>query len=287
MDVMDVFLDFLPGRSHPRSAETRRPRRPREFPDPDVRDGETNVESFGNRTPGVSPSEGIRRPLRVRIRLSAVLVVLPLAFASGTAMAGDATCLRAGAWTEPVAVVEPIDDGLTLDLGRTSVELTGMGPEVRQGNRTRGLTTTSLSYRTKLSYQGYSLPDGTFCEGPMRAEVSVGYPGAVVYVAVEYPPSSCEYAAVMEHEMTHVAIYRTNLTDEIPRLRQALERALSGPEFPLLVSTSDGAVEYMKTLVKRTVEIELNDMTERRTAQDRLLDSPASYAYTQNRCRGW
>jgi hypothetical protein len=110
-----------------------------------------------------------------------------------------------------------------------------------------------------------------------------------VYVSSQYPRGSCQYQAVLAHENTHVAInervykkYRTLLVRALGR-----DRALPTRAHPLRVSSEQEGEDILDRHIKGI----LTPLEERFRMEDKRenakIDTPASYARTQARCRDW
>ena len=73
---------------------------------------------------------------------------------------------------------------------------------------TAGLTTYRETRRVEVGGFVGKLQNGTFCFMTNKAKVVVGYDKVTVAVDLNYPPGSCEYGAVFDHEERHLAIIK-------------------------------------------------------------------------------
>ncbi len=82
-----------------------------------------------------------------------------------------------------------------------------------------GLTVGSISarYRTAIRYRKHQ--HGGYCVWLSGAQVSVGFEALTVYLDRVYEEGSCEYAAILAHEMTHVRLNRETVAKYLPQLR--------------------------------------------------------------------
>lgn len=83
---------------------------------------------------------------------------------------------------------------------------------------------TALETHTSVLFDGPALGDkasGRECVSP-RISVELVVPRMSVYVAREFPPVSCSYRKVLEHEMRHVQLYREQFPQVEARVRAGL-----------------------------------------------------------------
>jgi hypothetical protein len=110
-----------------------------------------------------------------------------------------------------------------------------------------------------------------------------------VFVSSQYARGSCQYEAVLAHENTHVAINERVYKKYRALLIQALgrDRALPTRAHPLRVSSEQEGEDILDRHIKGI----LTPLEDRFRAEDKRenakIDTPASYARTQARCRDW
>jgi hypothetical protein len=110
-----------------------------------------------------------------------------------------------------------------------------------------------------------------------------------VYVSSQYARGSCQYQAVLAHENTHVAINERAYKKYRALLIQALgrDRALPTRDHPMRVSSEQEGEDILDRHIKGI----LTPLEERFQAEDKRenakIDTPASYARTQAKCRDW
>jgi hypothetical protein len=148
----------------------------------------------------------------------------------------------------------------------------------------RGLTATRLEAHAGHTLAQAKLPDGTVCIALRAVQAKLANSEVTIYVDRRYPPQSCERRAVLDHERLHVRIAEAALHDGEAPLRKRLKKV-----------AARWSSRWVLGAEAKRIEIELRDVIEQavqgiRAAADRehaRLDSPESYARTQQRCAGW
>ena len=155
--------------------------------------------------------------------------------------------------------------------------LTQMAGRAGQGIEVRGLTSNRLERSISLKFEGRSLPgDATlFCYRLVKARVEIR-PLSTVYVASEYPPESCAWRAVLEHENRHV----TGFTDALWRYRAQVRDAVwtsvwkLGVIGPFRQDEFGGHAEELRARVNdRLAEHDENLLSRDRGLQDKVDNS--------------
>ena len=134
---------------------------------------------------------------------------------------------------DPVAVtVEPLVIRPGIDVSVDTRTLTTL--EGKTGNqRVLGRTVTRLRNATTFRMRQEKLPSGRICLTP-AVEVKLSYEPTTIYIGSEYPPGTCAYAKIMEHEQRHLAMYQFHLSELAPLLQQDLRVAFSAMNFVFL-----------------------------------------------------
>lgn len=110
----------------------------------------------------------------------------------------------------------------TEDAGQSYRMLTQMKDAAGRGHRTVGLTQATLGYESTLESHGIEdRRHGRVCARPSVDVVFAAAP-MTVYVAREFADDPCRRAAIRDHEMKHVAVYRDYLEVVVARMRQEL-----------------------------------------------------------------
>ncbi|MCB2106842.1 MAG: hypothetical protein KDE14_04030 [Rhodobacteraceae bacterium] len=158
---------------------------------------------------------------------------------------------------------------------------------VISGHHQRTLGVTSYQSRFVISGRTFSIPTaGGYCVYFRHIDVEYGYLDHDVFVASEYPPGSCEYNAILDHENQHVAINRVALREGARLLRQELEQALERfePKFSKDPQTgTDRAIADLQLSATPT----LNRIERDQAARNAVLDSTSNYEETGKLCENW
>jgi len=151
---------------------------------------------------------------------------------------------------------------------------------------------TLFEYEISSQYEMTEL--GPNFNGPLRVwaksiDVKFSVTRMEVYVSSKYPRGSCQYETVLAHENTHVAINERVFKKYKALLIRALkmDRNLPTHDHPMRVSSEQEAEEVLDRNLKGI----LNPLEASFQAEDRRenakIDTPASYARTQAKCRDW
>ena len=108
------------------------------------------------------------------------------------------------------------------DFGESLRALSSMHEAAQLNHRTVGLTQARLSYESTLESKGLEERwGGRVCARPHVRVVFAAVP-MTVYVARELAGDDCRREMIREHEMRHVAVYRTYLEEIVDRARREL-----------------------------------------------------------------
>ncbi len=164
-------------------------------------------------------------------------------------------CMAAGVWASnppsqipfqarceqemtPKITIEARDYGYRIDNTVSSRVLHNRAMHSYAGDLMLGMT--ALESRVEVMIDGPALQDGNTgaeCVAP-RISVALRYLPMNVYIAREFPPSSCSYREILAHELRHVQLYR----DHLPKV-QALVRSALAQRFaqaPLYARLGEG-----------------------------------------------
>lgn len=151
-----------------------------------------------------------------------------------------------------------------------------------------GLTRAQLGFGMEI--QALVRPDsaGGLCGYIRSVKARLGYDTISVYLARDYPVSSCAYRVIREHEDRHVAIYRENLAEfaQAMRARLVTEATRMGPVRADDADAEKATREMQERLWARLKPI-IEDMQRSANRNQRAIDTPASYAAEQSRCTDW
>lgn len=147
-----------------------------------------------------------------------------------------------------------------------------------------GLTRTRLE--VEIATRVSVAPAGQhFCAYLRSGTVRVGFKVLQVFIERKYRAGSCEFTAILDHEMEHVAIHRRILGN----YRYLLEaRVAELTNAGALVAPSAGeAKQKLHDRLRQGLAPTLTLIQQEAKRRHAILDSPASYAKTRARCSGW
>lgn len=154
----------------------------------------------------------------------------------------------------------------------------GSGGQAAEGGGrwvVNGLTrsTRQVSYRV----QGLM---GGGCFAPVRIEIMLGVADPVeVLISDKYAPGTCQYQAILEHEMQHVDILRRGRQIYAERYRSMLGTgAVQGP-YPDEASA--------QSRIAGLVDVVNDEMTRALAQANASIDTAQSYLANQARCPSW
>lgn len=182
------------------------------------------------------------------------------------------------------ATVAPteIDHALTLE------DISRLPGAVGSGLRTQGLSTIKHSLATHTRFSTATGTDIVYAWfDDVILEVSVS--SIVVHIPKEYPPSSCEYRTVLEHERGHGRTAREQAGDLAGKLERALRASEGIPTRfdPVVTTDFIAAAELLKAAIAKVVD-PVYERYERdeRDAQVKL-DRPDPYDEVYRKCSAW
>ncbi len=153
--------------------------------------------------------------------------------------------------------------------------------------RPLGLTVGPISarYRTAIRYRKHQ--HGGYCVWLSSAEVSVGFEALTVYLDRAYQEGSCEYAAILAHEMTHVRLNREIVKKYLPQLRRVIANALQAEPSIRVLGVKRQARDAYLLYLKRRLERTLRVMEAQRRRKNARIDTPESYRAIREKCGNW
>ena len=158
---------------------------------------------------------------------------------------------------------------------------------VMQSNwRPLGLTLSNFQFQIGTSVNLTPIADNKYCVYPASFDITVGYSGFKVYIDRRYGKGSCEYRAVLEHENTHVSLYRSSLLRSQPELQRAVYSAARGIK-PIVVTSPDQGAKYVQKLMEKTLNPLVARMNRNAENANARIDTVTNYKRVQVRCRNW
>lgn len=227
-------------------------------------------------------------PQRAHARALPVLAAMGLALgppALGQAATACSGLERVRAKVE-VEIEEPREPRIAPTAER-EIRRRAAGAGLHEGGsarRTSGLTTTQVEGQAGYRLARATLPGGQVCVALRSVTARLAHREVVVYVDGRYPEGSCERKAILDHEFEHVRINREALERGRKALGARLERAIEpwrGRWVP------EREAEAMDAAIGAAVREGLKAIRADAAQQHGRIDTPASYARTQQRCDGW
>ncbi|MBI2236894.1 MAG: hypothetical protein HYU60_08115 [Magnetospirillum sp.] len=150
-----------------------------------------------------------------------------------------------------------------------------------------GLTRHRTEFRVSPHLWWVELGNGRRCVGVGKVEARWAISETTVDVASEYPPGSCQYRVVREHEEEHVTLTRNAFDRMVPRMKGRLD-ALVGRLEPFVTDAgSDAAGNQLLQSLMDGVRPILDQQERLRHELNMAIDTPESYRRTSARCPDW
>ena len=185
----------------------------------------------------------------------------------------------------PSVKLELHDEPISLDTRSSYKTLTLLGPpQARGGQQVLGLTRGTATVRFETRVAAYVDPSGRWeCASP-QITVRYGFSPMTVYVAREFPPGSCAYREIHEHEMRHVRAYQAHLKAIEKTLADALQARFAGTA-PWRGPRGETNARLQAELQERWVPFVKREINKVDAAQA-LIDTPEEYARVAASCGG-
>ena len=185
----------------------------------------------------------------------------------------------------PAVKLELHDEPISLDTRTSYKTLTLLGPpQARGGQQVLGLTRGTATVRFETRVSSYVDPSGRWeCASP-QLTVRYGFSPMTVYVAREFPPGSCAYREIHEHEMRHVRAYQAHLKAIEKTLADALQARFAGTG-PWRDPRGETNARLQAELQERWVPFVKREINKVDAAQA-LIDTPEEYARVAASCGG-
>lgn len=161
------------------------------------------------------------------------------------------------------------------------------GRHLGDGNwRILGLTLTDFRYSIKTSARLVPLSGGGYCAHPVSYDLTIGFSDFLVHIDRQYRRGSCEFAAIRDHEIAHVALYRSYLSRYLPLIkRQAL--AAAAAVRPVAVDDPDSGAKYLQNQMQRRIGPLIKKLNAESDASNARIDTAKSYRSVQMLCDNW
>lgn len=149
-----------------------------------------------------------------------------------------------------------------------------------------GLTLTELKYQMRVSVEALKLSSGSYCARLTAVDAKLGYDKFDVFIARKFRPGSCAYQSIKEHELTHVSVFKSGLSEFYPRMRHRLDRAAGGIG-AIRVSNPNAAAKRLQRRLRDAIDPLFKEMNRTLDRRNGLLDTPDRYRSEQARCSDW
>lgn len=186
---------------------------------------------------------------------------------------------------KPSVTLKHIDDKLTVDTQQGYKVLNHLGSALaRPGTQVLGLTRGRAITHLATNTPYYRERSGRWeCASP-QLTLTIGFSPMTVYVAKEFPPGSCAYNEIYQHELRHVKTYQAHLAGIEKELGETLNRRFAtgtpwrGPagqtRSRLQAELDERWLPYIQREINRADEAQA------------LIDTPEEYARIADACNG-
>ncbi|HOY02462.1 MAG TPA: hypothetical protein PLV36_13295 [Zoogloea sp.] len=220
----------------------------------------------------------------VRASLRKLPVLASVAIALGP-NSGASAADRCDQLPSPSVTLKRHEEPITLDTRSSYRTLTLIGPRnLPAGKQVLGLTRGTATVRFESRITAYTDPGGRWeCASP-QLTVTYGFSPMTVYVAREFPPGSCAYKEIHEHELRHVRAYQAHLLRIEQELADTLKRRFV-TDGPWRGPVGQARARLQQELEERWAPYIRREMNKVDAAQA-LIDTPEEYARVAESCGG-
>jgi hypothetical protein len=159
-----------------------------------------------------------------------------------------------------------------------------LGRDAPGGRETRGLTANRLEGQAGYTLARIDRPGRGICVALRAVTGRLANRDVTILLDRRYPAGSCERQAILDHELEHVRINERALRRGEKLLRERLAKAAADWRGRWLPEEQAKRIDESIGAVVSEVVGKVRADARRAHAQ---LDTPASYAKTQRRCRNW
>lgn len=229
----------------------------------------------------INGGEGLadKRAERISRMLMRKLFVILLLF-SGQAKADECDGLPA-----PSVTLKRLEAPVSVNRDHDYRAITVLSTDAHHPE-TRVLGLTRGSARVAFEVKGRMILDRSRrweCVSP-QIVVSYGFSPMTVYVAREFPPDSCAYREIYQHELRHVKTYRDHAVAIERELAEALNRRFATGT-PARAPVGETQQRLERELHERWLPFIQREM-ERVRASQALIDTPEEYRRVTEGCQG-
>lgn len=185
----------------------------------------------------------------------------------------------------PSVALKRFEEPVTKNFDYGYRALTNIGEGLGGGQQVvLGLTRGKAVVRVATKLPGYVDRSGRYeCVSPQLA-FSYGFSPMTVYVAREFPPGTCAYQEIYEHELRHVRVYRQHLVSIEKDIAATLERRFATGA-PWRGPVGQAQSRLQKEVEERWIPY-LQREIDRSRMDQKQIDTPEEYERVSNSCNG-
>ncbi|WP_419796683.1 MAG: hypothetical protein ACNI26_09775 [Terasakiella sp.] len=149
-----------------------------------------------------------------------------------------------------------------------------------------GLTVADENYNLEMQTQIYQLGRDRYCAVIKSAKLFIGYRNINVYVSSKYRQGTCEYESILNHENTHVQIFRDTLYRHANSIESAIRK--KAPRIgPVYLRSPDAASKKLRDLLDAQIRPLFKRMSSAISRKNARIDTKANYRREQAMCSNW
>ncbi len=150
---------------------------------------------------------------------------------------------------------------------------------------TGGLTQGMFTYKRNIPYQMITVSNGLNCLSVQSIKFQIVLTPQV-WVANDYPPGTCMFNAVHDHEMKHVNVDRIVTDRHLPQIRAALSRFSQGRGFfgPGSRDQIKGEFDQFVQQLDDVLKDQIDAMSQEDTRAQQAVDTLQEYQRISNLC---
>jgi hypothetical protein len=190
---------------------------------------------------------------------------------------------------EPVVELDFKQPKPTLDTTLGVTELRSLSRQaLSEHDQALGLYKTELRSALRVDYDTATTRHDHVCLAVRKATVLVEYADRAIHLARELKRGTCPYDVTLAHEQKHAAVDDRVLRRELPKLQDALRRAIreSGLAGPVAQRNLAAYRDDVFERIQRVFRDELGRIERIRRSEQASLDTPTAYARESRRCPG-
>lgn len=149
-----------------------------------------------------------------------------------------------------------------------------------------GLTVANFRHSLASNFIIVDMSSGYSCVWPDQVNIDIGYTDMNVYVASDFKRNSCAQITTLKHELEHVKVHQSTLTDGVSRISKNI-KYFAHDKFPILLPTNREPDKIALSLLTKELNRNVSIYETERDMLNNKLDTPSSYKYWQSLCSDW